>query len=155
MPRACLFMIRTALFWLLSGYTVGGLLMLNKALSFFDPIWSLRTSHIFMLMVGWLVQLSAGMMIWIMPRLVSTNDRGDMRPIWFMYVTLNAGVVLAALHPLLSRLAQDAPLNWMMPLAGGLMLAATLAFVAHIWPRVRPVVEPLPSGRYERQESKP
>jgi hypothetical protein len=157
MPRACLLMIRTALFWLLSGYTVGGLLMLNKALSFFEPLWSLRASHVYMLMVGWLVQLSAGVMIWIMPRIVSTSDRGDMRPVWFTYVALNAGVVLAALHPLLARLIPDAPLSWMTPLAGVLMLAAVLAFIVHIWRRVRPVVEPLPSpsGRYERQESKP
>jgi len=153
MPRVCLFMIRTALFWLLSGYTIGGLLMLNKALSSFDPIWSLRMSHIFMLMIGWLVQLSAGVMVWMMPRLLNTSDRGDLRPVWFAYIALNLGVILAASHPPLIRLWPDAPLAWMLPVAGVFMLSAAIAFVAHIWRRVRPFVELSPAGQMRRHES--
>lgn len=141
MPRVCLFMIRTALFWLLSGYTIGGLLMLNKALNFYEPLWSLRASHIFMLMVGWLVQLSAGVMVWMMPRLLNTNDRGDLRPIWFAYAALNLGVVFAVAQPPLARAWPQELSGWMLPLAGLSMLAAVVACVAHIWRRVRPFVE--------------
>jgi hypothetical protein len=155
MPRVCLFMIRTALFWLLSGYTVGGLILLNKALNFFEPLWSLRVSHIYMLMVGWLVQLSAGVMVWMMPRLLNTSDRagdrGDLRPIWFTYAALNLGVVLAAAQPPLMQLFPDAPLAWMAPVAGVVMLAAVLVFIAHIWRRVRPFVELSPAGRMKIQ----
>lgn len=158
MPRVCLFMIRTALFWLLSGYTIGGLLMLNKALAFYAPIWSLRASHVYMLMVGWLVQLSAGMMVWMMPRLLNTSDhtgnRGDFRPIWFTYAALNLGVALAVAQPPLMQLFPDALLAWMAPIAGMAMLAAVLAFIAHIWRRVRPFVELSPAGRMQGQESK-
>lgn len=155
MPRACLFMIRTALLWMLGGYTVAGLLMLNKALGFFEPLWSLRASHIYMLLVGWLVQLSAGVMIWVMPRLASTGERGDMRPVWFTYLALNAGVALAAAGPPLQRLAPQAALTWMAPLAGGLILAAVSAFLSHIWRRVRPIVELAPAGIAEGHEVQP
>lgn len=141
MPRVCQWMIRTSLLWLLSGYTLAGLLLFNKALGFFEPIWSLRTTHIFMLLLGWLVQLSAGVMVWIMPRYIETGDRGDLRPVWLMYVTLNAGMLLAALQPPLSRLLDPAALWWMAPLAGVLLLVAVLSFLFHIWRRVRPFVD--------------
>jgi hypothetical protein len=138
-------MIRTSLLWLLAGYTIAGLLLLNKALDFFEPVWSLRTTHIMMLLLGWLVQLSAGVMVWIMPRFVQTGDRGDLCPVWLMYFTLNAGMTLAALQPPISRLLNPAWLVWMAPLAGVLLLLAGAAFLFHIWRRIRPMVEyPLP-----------
>jgi hypothetical protein len=145
MPRVCQWMIRTSLLWLLAGYTIAGLLLINKALNLYEPIWSLRTTHILMLLFGWLVQLSTGVMVWIMPRYVQTGDRGDLRPVWLMYAALNAGMLLAALHPPLSRLCDPALLNWMTPFGGVLLLLAGLLFLYHIWRRVRPIVEyPLP-----------
>jgi Na+/phosphate symporter len=140
MPHICRAMVKTALIWLLTGYTIGGLLLANKALSFFAPIWSLRSSHIYGLLFGWLAQLSMGVMIWVMPRLVTTGDRGDLRPVWVCYATLNAGTVLAALYAPLRLIAADAILNWMMPCAGVLLLVSVVVFLAHIWRRVRPVV---------------
>ncbi len=145
MPRVCMWMLRSSLTWMLIGYSIGGLLLANKALNFFEPIWSLRFTHIWMLLLGWLVQLSTGMMVWIMPRLVKTRDRGDLRPIWVMYFALNAGMLLAALQPPLSRLIDPDKLAWMAPLAGVLLIVAVLSFALHIRPRIRPVVEyPVP-----------
>jgi Na+/melibiose symporter-like transporter len=130
---------------MLAGYSIAGLLLMNKALDFFEPVWSLRTTHILMLLIGWLVQLSAGVMVWIMPRYVQTGDRGDLRPVWLMYVSLNAGMLLAALQPPLGRLIDPTVLWWMAPLAGVLLIVAVFAFLFHIWRRIRPIVEyPLP-----------
>lgn len=141
MPRVCLWMVRSSLAWLLAGYTIAGLLLINKALNLYEPIWSLRATHIWMLLLGWLVQLSAGVMVWIMPRLVATRDRGDLRPIWVMYFALNAGMLLAALQPPLSRFINPTVLAWMAPLAGVLLVVAVLSFVVHIWRRIRPFVD--------------
>lgn len=150
MPRVSQWMLRTSLVWLLTGYTIAGLLLANKALGFYAPIWSLRTTHILMLLIGWLVQLSAGVMVWIMPRHVQTGDRGDLRPAWVMYVALNAGMLLAALQPPFSQLADPASLWWMSPLAGVLLLVAMLSFIIHIWGRVRPFVDyPPPASKRE------
>jgi hypothetical protein len=151
MPRVSQWMVRTSLLWMITGYTIAGLLLINKALDFFEPIWSLRTTHILMLLIGWLVQLSAGIMVWIMPRLVETSDRGDLRPVWLMYFTLNTGMLLAALQPPLSRLISPALLWWMAPLAAVLLLVAVFSFLFHIWRRVRPFVDypqpPAPSKK--------
>lgn len=141
MPRVSQWMVRASLLWLLTGYTIAGLLLMNKALGFFEPIWSLRMTHVWMLLIGWLVQLSTGVMVWIMPRLVETSDRGDLRPVWVMFFALNAGMLLAALQPPLNRLFGPASLEWMAPLAGVLLLVAVFAFLFHIWRRVRPFVD--------------
>jgi heme/copper-type cytochrome/quinol oxidase subunit 1 len=141
MPRVSQWMVRTSLVWLLSGYTIAGLLLANKALGLYAPIWSLRATHAWMLLIGWLVQLSAGVMVWIMPRYVQTGDRGDLRLVWVMFVALNTGMLMAALHPPLSQLVDPASLRWMSPLAGVLLLAAVFSFIFHIWRRVRPFVD--------------
>ena len=151
MPRVSVIMVRTALLWWGVGFTLGGLVLANKGLPFHGAVWTLRTSHIFVLLVGWLVQFSAGIAVWIMPRLVHPGvvtgscDRGDLRLVWFCYATLNAGVLLIALYAPLSWLGgSDASvLRWLPALAGVLWLMASAAFVVNMWPRVRPVIEPL------------
>ena len=46
MPRLSRLMIRTALVWLALGYTVGGLLLLNKGLSMLPWLWTLAPALI-------------------------------------------------------------------------------------------------------------
>lgn len=150
MPRASVVMVRAALLWWGVGFTLGGLVLANKGLPFYDGVWSLRASHILILLIGWLVQFSAGVAVWIMPRRVhpgivtGSGDRGDLRLAWLCFAGLNIGVVLAAVHPLLTWLSggEGAALRWMPALAGGLWLIAVLAFVANVWQRVRPVISP-------------
>jgi hypothetical protein len=149
MPRVSVVMVRTALVWWGIGFTLGGLVLFNKGMPFLGAIWSLRSSHIFILLIGWLVQLSAGVAIWIMPRLIhpgvvtGSGDRGDLRLVRLCYLALNVGVILAASYPPLIWLSggEAVSLRWMPPLAGVLWLTAILAFVANVWQRVRPVVE--------------
>lgn len=151
MPRVSVVMVRTALGWWGVGFTLGGLVLANKGLAFHSGLWTLRPSHILILLVGWLVQFSAGVAVWIMPRLVhpgvvtGSGDRGDLRLAWLCYATLNVGTLLMALHtPLVWISGGHAPaLRWMPALAGTLWLVAIVAFVANVWPRVRPVIEPL------------
>jgi hypothetical protein len=149
-------MVRSSLVWLLAGYSIAGLLLINKALNIYEPLWSLRATHIWMLLLGWLVQLSAGVMVWIMPRLIETRDRGDLRPIWVMYFTLNAGMLLAALQSPLSRLIDHTLLMWMGSLAGACLVVAVLSFVLHIRRRIRPFVDyphpPAPNMKNRTEE---
>jgi hypothetical protein len=147
MPRVCQFMLRTALAWMLIGYTAGALLLLNKAVPFFAPIWTLRTSHVAILLFGWLVQLSMAVMVWIMPRVVTTSDRGNLLPLWLTYGALNAGVILVILQPALAFWVSASYTRWMGPIAGVSLLLAVVVFMAHIWRRVRPVALPEVSAR--------
>jgi hypothetical protein len=138
MPKLSQLMIRTALAWLALGYTVGGLVLLNKGLALLPWLWTLRTSHVHMLLVGWTIQLACGVAFWILPRLDASGSRGDERPAWVCYGALNAGVGLGTLYePLAAGLGGAGP-GWPYLVVGGLYLIAAASFVAHAWPRVVP-----------------
>ncbi len=136
MPRLSQLMIRTALLWLAIGYSVGGLVLLNKGLSLLPWLWALRAAHIHMLLVGWTVQLACGVAFWILPRLDARGTRGDERLVWGCYAALNCGVVLGALHDPLVALAAWPGWGALPPLMGLLYMLAAALFAAHAWPRV-------------------
>jgi hypothetical protein len=139
MPRLSRIMIRTALLWLGLGYTAGGLALASKGLALPPWIWALRSSHVHLLLFGWTIQLACGVAFWILPRLTSAGDRGDARFVWATYLSLNAGVVLAALYGPLGAIWGDTQrLGWMLALAGVLYMVAALGFVTHAWRRVLP-----------------
>ena len=140
MPLLSRLLIRTALTWLAVGYGVGGLLLAQKGYPFGAWVWSLRYTHVHILLVGWTIQLASGVAFWILPRLDTSGSRGDERLIWWHYGALNAGVAFAALHDPLVALAEgDGPLFRGMPmLAAVLYLVAAILFVRHAWPRIVP-----------------
>ncbi len=138
MPLLSRLLIRTALIWLAIGYALGGLLLAQKGIAIAAWLWSLRYTHVHILLVGWTVQLATGVAFWILPRLDASGSRGDERLIWCYYACLNAGVVLAALHDPLAGLAgwNGWPWRAMLVLAGLLYLLAAILFAAHAWPRI-------------------
>jgi hypothetical protein len=129
-------MIRTALLWLAIGYSVGGLVLLNKGVPFLPWLWTLRTAHIHMLLVGWTVQLACGVAFWILPRLDARGSRGDERLVWGCYAALNSGVVLGALHDPLAALVAWPGWDVLLVLMGLLYLLVAALFVRHAWPRI-------------------
>ena len=139
MPRLSQLMIRTALVWLAVGYTIGGLLLLNKGVPLRSWLWTLRFTHVHLLLVGWMVQVACGVAFWILPRLDASGSRGNERLAWLCYAALNIGVVLAALHdPLVMASGESVISRSMAVSAGVLYIAAITAFVAHAAPRVAP-----------------
>jgi len=140
MPLLSRLLIRTALIWQAVGFGVGGLLLAQKGYPFGVWVWSLRYTHVHMLLVGWTIQLACGVAFWILPRLDASGSRGDERLIWWHYGALNAGVAFAALHdPLVALAGRDTALLRGMPaLAGLLYLVAAILFVRHAWPRIVP-----------------
>ena len=139
MPRLSQLMIRTALVWLAAGYTIGGLLLLNKGIALFPWLWVLRFTHVHLLLGGWMVQIACGVAFWILPRLDTSGSRGNERLAWLCYGALNIGVVLAASHdPLAMAIGESAITRGLIVCAGVLYVAAVAAFVAHAAPRVVP-----------------
>jgi hypothetical protein len=137
MPRLSQLLTRTALIWLAVGYSVGGLLLLNKGLSMLPWLWTLRLTHVHLLLVGWMVQFACGVAFWILPRLDASGNRGDERLVWLCYAALNIGVVLAALHdPLAAAIGETQVTRLMLVGAGVLYIVAIAAFVAHAAPRI-------------------
>src|SRR6266508_673058 len=105
MPRLSQLMIRTALLWLAIGYSVGGLVLLNKGLSLLPWLCALRAAHIHMLLVGWTVQPACGLAFWILPRLAARGTRGAGKLVRSCSAGLRCGVVLGALPDPLVALA--------------------------------------------------
>jgi len=139
MPRLSQLMIRTALVWLALGYTIGGLVLLNKGLSVLPWLWTLRLTHVHLLLIGWVVQLACGVAFWILPRLDARGARGNERLMLCTYVTLNCGVVLAALHdPLAAALGEITVIRLLLVGAGFFYIVAIAAFVVHAIPRIVP-----------------
>jgi hypothetical protein len=138
-PRLSQLMIRTALVWLALGYTIGGLLLLNKAVPILPWLWTLRYTHVHLLLIGWMVQFACGVAFWILPRLDAGGARGDERPVWLCYAALNSGVVLAGLHdPLAATIGGARAIDLMLVAAGVLYIVAIVAFASHAAPRIVP-----------------
>lgn len=133
MPRLGAWFVRAALSYLAIGFTFGALMLANKGVLFYPPLWRLLAAHIEFLLFGWTVQLAFGVAFWILPRW--QTQRGDVRPAWAAFVLLNAGIWLVVLA------GWDNGPVWQVPVGRGLEAAAVGAFILHAWPRVKPWVE--------------
>jgi len=132
MPRFSVWAVRLALIYLAIGFTFGGLMLWNKGLSFSPFVWRFLTTHIEFLLLGWTLNLVIGMAYWILPRFGRGSPRGSPVLSWTALVCLNLGVMLAGFGPLIIASTQlQTPGHFLQALG-------TLAFVGHVWPRVRP-----------------
>ena len=131
MPRLSTWFIRSALIYLLLGFTLGGLLLWNKGLPIHSGIWRLLPAHLEFLLLGWTVQLVMGVAYWILPRF-GTARRKTML-VWLTYGLLNVGIWLVVMGGFVGAAAA-------VQLAGRLMeTGAVVAFAIHAWFRVKPM----------------
>ena len=92
MPRLSVLMIRTALAYLATGFLVGALLLIQRAVPLGNWLHRLVPLHIEYLLLGCMVQLALGVAFWILPRFRSGPERGRPAPAWLAFVLLNLGV---------------------------------------------------------------
>lgn len=141
MPPLSRWAIRAALLYLLTGFTIGGLLLVNKGfpapLSRALPgLWRLLPLHIELLLTGWLVQFIMGVAFWILPRssefFGAPLRRGNLHLARAAFLVLNGGILLA-------MLSVAFPAGLPLLLAGRVIqVLAVVLFVLHAWPRVKP-----------------
>jgi hypothetical protein len=121
--------VRASLLYLLVGVVLGALLLAQKGVPYYPPIWAVFPLHTEFLLVGWLLQVAAGVAFWILPRFGSGPPRGDERLVLAAFILLNAGILLVA-----------SSLMLLGTLVAGRMIeaAAVLLFVWASWRRVKP-----------------
>jgi hypothetical protein len=136
MPLLSRCFIRSALVCLAIGFTLGGLMLSAKGGAVDARVWGWLPMHIALLVNGWLIQLSLGVMYWILPR-VHLGDRGRPAWAWSGFVCLQTGLVLALLSGASLWVAEAA--NLFAP-AIVLQTAGTILFAVHAWPRIRPAI---------------
>jgi len=106
-PRLSCWFIRASLAYLVTGFTLGALMLTLKAVVRYEGVGLLMTPHVEFLLIGWTVQLTMGVAFWILPRFEGGTSRGAVGYAWLAFVLLNAGVIFVwgSLEELL-RLAQ-------------------------------------------------
>jgi hypothetical protein len=129
-PSLSVRFVRASLLYLLVGFTLGALLLAQKGISFYPPIWLVFPVHIEFLLVGWLIQLAMGVGFWIFPRFGTGAARGNERLISAAFWLLNTGLLLAALQIWLSFALVAARL---------LESAAIIVYVSGSWSRIKPL----------------
>lgn len=130
MPRLSQWIIRAALIYLLSGITIGTLLLAHKGVPFLPMLWAWLPVHIEFLLMGWIVQLTLGVAFWILPRYWQQPRRPNERYAQIAFILLNLGIWLVVAGTTFRAGA------WVL-VAGRLAeLGAVLFFAAHAWGRV-------------------
>lgn len=92
MPELSVKVIRLSLIYMVIGFTIGAVLLINKATNIDPGLWILLPVHIEMVVFGWLLQLIMGVAYWSFPRFFSMPKRGNPRYNWFMIILLNVGI---------------------------------------------------------------
>jgi hypothetical protein len=129
MPRLSVWFIRASLIYLLLGLFFGALLLVQKGIPFYTPVWYLLPLHMEFLLMGWLIQLAMGVAFWIIPRFTSASPRGPIRLVWFSFALFNAGILIGVLQfwfpasVLFGRIAE---------------VGAGILFVVGSWRRIKP-----------------
>ena len=132
MPRLSQWIIRVAFIYLLLGFTIGALLLANKGILFYPPIWNWLPVHIEFLLMGWIVQLTMGVAFWILPRFWQEPRRPNEIFAYIAFALLNLGIGLVVVATLLGGKAY-----WLLS-GRAAQLLAVIFFVLHAWRRVIP-----------------
>lgn len=145
MPRLSCWFVRSALFNLLVGFSLGSLILLAKADVIDARVWLWLPAHVDMLLVGWMMQLAMGVGYWILPRLGEAG-RGRVRLAALAFVLLNTGLLLSVWTTILRLWLPEALwLYRLFPLGILLQVGALVSFVGHAAPRIIPTLPINPS----------
>jgi hypothetical protein len=135
MPRLTVWMVRAALLHLAVGFLVGGFLLWEKGVGGIPWAWRLRALHVYLLTLGWVLQLALGVAFWMLPRFTSQQNgkmvqvRGRERWAWAAFILTNLATLSAVIGIVELRIAPV--------VAMALMIAAALCFAIHAFPRIK------------------
>jgi hypothetical protein len=98
MPRLSVWFVRASLMYFLLGFTFGALILAEKGISYYPPVWTLFPVHMEFLLIGWFAQLAMGVAFWILPRFSSGPPRGNVSLLWLSFVLINLGLLCGVLR---------------------------------------------------------
>lgn len=129
MPRLSLWFVRASLIYLLLGFTFGALILAQKGISYYPPVWYLFPVHVEFLLIGWLAQLAMGVAFWILPRFSTGQPRGNVGLIWASFALINAGLLIGSAQPWFPVATLTARI---------VEVVAGIIFAIGLWRRVKP-----------------
>lgn len=129
MPRLSVWFIRASLLYLLAGFLIGALILAQKGIPFYPPVWNLFPIHMEFLLIGWFVELAMGVAFWILPRFSSGPPRGNTSIVWVSLALMNLGLIMVVLQSLFP----------LAVLLGRIFeILAGITFSIGLWRRVKP-----------------
>ncbi len=131
MPRLSGWFVRASLVYLALGFSLGAVLLVNKAWEFNPLVLKFLPVHSEVLLVGWLIQLAMGVAYWILPRVGGSAPRGNPWLIGLSFGSLTIGVILVIAGSV-------TPLSRLILLGRLLELVGVAAFVISSWKRIKP-----------------
>lgn len=130
MPRLSQWLIRTALIYLLLGFTFGALLLTHKGIPLHPALWAWLPAHIEFLLIGWIVQLTMGVAFWILPRFWQKPHRPKEAYAQIAFVLLNLGIWLVVAGTTFRAG------RWVLFTGRVTEVGAVVLFALHIWKRL-------------------
>lgn len=131
MPELSVKVIRLSLIYLVLGFTLGALLLVNKATNIDPQIWRLLPVHIEIIVFGWVMHLVMGVAYWSFPRFFEMPKRGNALFNWSMIILLNIGIWMTIFGDLAFS-------SNMLPFIGRILEAiGFVGFFVLIWQRTR------------------
>jgi hypothetical protein len=131
-------MVRASLVWMLSGFIIGGLMMVDRVVPGNWRGW-LQPTHGHMLFVGWFVQFAIGIAYWLLPR----KRRPEMpvgyreNPAFIGCAFLNAGLLLRVIGEPMERTGNGGDLSMtILAVSAILQVGAIIIFISQLWPRI-------------------
>ena len=150
MPLTSRTFVKASILYLCLGAALGALLLINRWVPLEPRIAALKSSHVQVLIVGWLTQLIMGVAWWLFPPLRiglrsdgtppvrrGQQQRGSEPLFWVTFVCLNIGVLLWAIGEPLWSLTRIGVFGFLAGISGLFLAVACLAFVLNMWGRIR------------------
>lgn len=140
MPPLARTYIKASFVYFVVAFVLGAMIMLDRWQGFSRWLRVGNVSYLHLLMVGWITQLALGVAYWMFPRFLKEQDprgRGSDRLAWFVFVTLNAGLVLRLICEPFYLMGPQPWLAGLLALSGVLQAASAVGFGILIWGRVR------------------
>jgi len=149
MPTTTRVFVKVSILHLVINTTLGTILFIHRWLPLGVGVPALRSSHIPLMIVGWLTQFIMGVGWWLFPPLAAHQRaseggrrrgqelRGSEALFWTTFAALNAGVLLRALFDPLYVWTQVDAFRALAGISGIFLALAAVTFVVNVWQRIQ------------------
>lgn len=138
MDRFTIIAVKTSLIWMLAGFVIGGLMLVDHLIPGNWRAWLMPT-HGHILFVGWFVQFVIGIAFWLLPR-----KRRPELPLGYgehkafiALAMLNIGLAFRVVaEPFWRSRYDNALIDSLLVASSILQVVAIFIFVSQMWPRI-------------------
>ena len=137
MPPLTRWYIRLAFVYLVLALLTGTAAAARQPLGLPSLVAALGPVAVHLFVVGWITQMIFGVAYWMFPRHSAAMPRGDPAPAIATLVLINAGLLLRVVGEPWQAVRPSAAAAGLLVASAAAQWLAGLAFVLHMWPRVK------------------